>query len=145
MDAQKLTRVEPTENPATLTESILIPVIEEQVLVTKRVIETGQVRLIKQVDEQSETVTTPLTQEDVVIEHVPIDQYVDHTPLPRQEGNTTIYPVLREVAVVVKRLLLVEEIRVTKRLTQTEDVQEVILRRESVTVEREAPTPERPA
>ncbi len=56
-----------------------------------------------------------------------------------------IYPVLREVAVVVKRMLLVEEIHVTRQLTQTEDVQVVNLRRESVAIQRDSLTDEHPA
>lgn len=123
---------------------IVIPVIEESLQVAKQVVETGKVRLLKTVETYDETVTTALTREQFDVERVTIDRYVDQAPGPRQEGDTMIYPVLTEVAVVMKRLLLVEEIRVTKRLIQTDDIQTVSVRRESVTVERDAPPSERP-
>jgi stress response protein YsnF len=70
---------------------------------------------------------------------------VDKLPVTRQEGQMTIYPVVKEVLVVQKRLLLIEEIRVTRQQTQTQDTQTVRLRREEMTVERTPTTPERPA
>ena len=125
------------------TDSTVIPVIAEQLEVTKQVIETGQVRLIKTVEEHPETVHTPLIREEFDVERVPINQYVTETPTHRAEGDTMIYPVLREVVVVEKKLLLVEEIRVTKRQIETVDEQTVILRQEVITVERSSPTDER--
>jgi len=58
-------------------------------------------------------------------------------PVPvRHEGDTMIVPVLEEVLVVEKRLVLKEELRVTRRRVETREPQTVTLRREDVVVER---------
>ena len=54
-----------------------------------------------------------------------------------RRGDTTIYPVLREVLVVEKRLKLVEEVRVTRKQTTNHVQERVRLRREEITVERD--------
>lgn len=130
---------------STLIESVVIPVIDEQVQIDKRTVETGRVRISKTVQEREETVDIPLEQEVVEIERVPINQRVDTPPAVRYEGDTTVYPVLEEVVVVEKRLMLIEEVRVTKRRTTITEPQQVVLRRETVHVERTAPEAERPA
>ena len=133
----------PIATTLTTAESIVIPVIAEQLQVTKQVIETGQVRLVKTVEEHPQTVSTPLIREEFDIERVPMERYVTEAPTLRVEGDTMIYPVLREVVVVEKRLMLVEEIRVRKRQVETVDQQTVNLRQEVITVERSSPTDER--
>jgi stress response protein YsnF len=55
----------------------------------------------------------------------------------RHEGNTTIIPIYEEVLVVEKGLMLKEEIRITKRTTETHQPQQVITRSEEVIVEHE--------
>lgn len=129
------------------TERVIIPRIEEQLQVGKQTLETGRVKLTKTVHETEETVTVPLLREAFIVERMPLHEYVDEVPAARQEGETTIYSIVNEVLVVQKRLLLVEEIRVTKQRIQHEETQTVPLRREEITVERMAtvPTPERPA
>lgn len=118
------------------SQSLTIPVIAEQLVVDKQMVETGRVRISKRVLEEEQTIDVPLIREQYDVERVPVNQYVDAPPAVRQEGDVTIYPVLREVLVTEKRLMLVEEVRVTKRQSETTDVQHVTLRREEVTVER---------
>lgn len=116
---------------------LTISLIEEQLQVSKARIETGRVHLTKTVEQREEIVSTPLLHHTVTVERVPVGRYVDVAPAARQEGNTTIYPVLEEVIVVEKRLMLIEEIRVTNQQQQTFDEQTVTLRREAITVARE--------
>ena len=127
------------------TDPVVIPVIEEQVQVDINKVETGVVRLVKHVTEETQTVDIPTTKEEVLVDRVAIYQYVDTPPAVRYEGDTTIFPVLREVLVTEKKLLLVEEVRVTKRKTTEQDTQTFTLRKEEVTVERSTPDNERPA
>jgi stress response protein YsnF len=47
-----------------------------------------------------------------------------------------IIPVVKEVTVMVKRYEVVEEVRITKKLTETPMMQEITLRREHVDIER---------
>lgn len=121
--------------PGTL-ESTLIPVIEEQLHVGKQVIETGRLLVSKAVRNEEQVVTTPLTHEEFSVERVPVNQYVETAPVVRYEGDLTIIPVVKEVVVVEKRLMLIEEVHITKRRITTDDTQRVMLRREEVTVER---------
>ncbi|MFD1693079.1 DUF2382 domain-containing protein [Azotobacter chroococcum] len=59
-------------------------------------------------------------------------------PIPqvRQEGDVTVIPVLEEVLVVEKRLVLKEELRVRRVVHEEPHSVPVTLRREQVTVER---------
>ena len=111
--------------------------VEEVLQTGKRVVETGTVRVSKQVVEVPQQVSIPLNQTDYIVDRVPVNRYVDEAPPgTRQEGETTIIPVLREVLVVEKRMLLVEEIRLTRRQTQTTATDTVVLRHEEITVDR---------
>ena len=125
------------DNRQVENQPLTVPVIEEQLLVDKQVNEKGRVRISKRVRETDETVNVPLVQENVSVERVPVNQYVAEAPPPvRYEGNVMIIPVLREVVVVEKRLVLVEELRVTKEQTQTQETQKIRLRKEEVEVKR---------
>lgn len=124
---------------------VVIPVIEELIQIDINEVETGVVRLVKHVTEETQTVDIPTTKEEVIVDRVAIYQYVDTPPVIRYEGDTTIIPVLREVLVTEKKLLLVEEVHVTKRRTTEQDTQTFTLRKEEVTVERSTTDNERPA
>lgn len=124
--------VDTTENPR------ILPVIEERVVIRREVVATGQVRLTRHVHEAAEEVRVPLQHDEVQVERVAINQTLPagaETPAIRYEGETMIIPVLREVAVVEKRLLLVEELRVTKREVTTQHTEQLQLRREEISVE----------
>ena len=116
--------------------STVIPVIEEQLLVEKQVVEMGRLLIRKTVSEEEQTVDTPLMSEAFSLERVAVNQYVDVPLVVCYDGGTTIFPVLKEVLVTEKRLMLVEEVRVTKQQTTVNDTQWVTLRREEVTVQR---------
>ncbi|MBF8964538.1 YsnF/AvaK domain-containing protein [Pontibacter sp. FD36] len=122
-----------------------IPVIEEQVRVDTEVRETGNVHIAKEVHREDVDLDLPIIHEEAEIERVEINQYVDTPPPPvRYEGDKMIIPVLKEVLVVEKRLLVVEEIHVTKRRTEEHDKQHVELRREEIRVERKRNNPNEP-
>ena len=117
-------------------EEVTIPVIEEAVTVGKRVVETGKIRLEKTVEEYQEALNEPLAVRTFDIERIALNQPVESAPEIRQEGDTTIYPLVEERLVITKQLLLTEEIRVTKHNTERIDDQVVTLRREHLNVER---------
>jgi uncharacterized protein (TIGR02271 family) len=118
-------------------ESASIPVIEEKLQVGKEVIETGKVHISKRVHEEEETIGVPLSQEEVKVERVPVNKYVEKAPPGiRQEGDTTIISVLKEVTVVEKRLMLVEEVHISKHKENSISEQKVKLRKEEVIVDR---------
>lgn len=126
-----------TNTPAQEEGKLVIPVIEESATITRELVETGRVRLTKTVAEHTETVPLDLRHEEVDVQRVPVNQFLpDDLPAPaaRYEGETFIVPVLREV--LVKRLLLVEELHVSKRQVATTEPQHITLRTETVQVER---------
>lgn len=114
---------------------IVVPLIAEEISIGKRVVETGGMRVHKTVREDVQTIHEPIIREHIEVERVPINKYVEAAPAIRYEGEVMVVPVLEEVIVTEKRLLLREEIRLVKRREEVANVQEVILRREEINVE----------
>ena len=122
----------PSENaPETL------PVAEEEVRVEKRVVQTGKVRIKTIVESRDEVVREALKSERAEITHVQVDREVQTVPDVRTEGDTTIIPVVEEVLIVEKRLLLKEEIHVRRTHSEENIEAPVTLRKQKVVVERE--------
>lgn len=111
-----------------------IPVIVEELQISKRVVEEG-VRLDKTVQTSHEQVAIPLATEEIEIRRVPVNRPVDGPVAVRQEGDTLIIPLFEEVVVVQKQLYLREEIHVIKRKQETEHTEQVTLRREEVNIQ----------
>ncbi len=122
------------------TEDVrVIPVVQEEVTVGKRMVETGITRVTKKVREREEVISEPLRHEKVRVSRVPINRYVEK-PLPvRQEGGTIIVPILEEVLVVEKRLLLKEELHISKESKVVHEPRRVTLRGEEAIVEHVGP------
>jgi uncharacterized protein (TIGR02271 family) len=115
---------------------LVLPVMEETLTVDTRPVETGRIRIRKVVHEREEIADPPLLRDEVRIERVPVNCLVDGTTPARSEGETLIIPLFEEVVVVEKRLLLKEELRITKHRVETHTPQRVTLRHEDVVVER---------
>jgi uncharacterized protein (TIGR02271 family) len=127
---------------------LIIPVIEEKVKVETRARPTGAVEIRKTVHERTEIIDQPLLSEEVEVERVAVNRFVDE-PMPvRHEGDTMVIPLLEEVLVVEKRLLLREEVHVKTVRKEMHNPQEVLLREERVEVVRkpgvEQGEPQRP-
>ena len=78
----------------------------------------------------------------VEVERVPVGRTLaegEARPESREEGDTLVVPVLEEVAVVVKRLVLREELRLRILHTETPFEQAVAVRRQRAAVERLPP------
>jgi stress response protein YsnF len=67
---------------------------------------------------------------------VPVNRPVDAVPEVRYEGDTMIIPLVEEVVVIEKRLVVKEELHITKRQSEREYTDTVTVRRDDVTVER---------
>lgn len=117
-------------------DATVIPVIQEEAHVATQATEQGRVRITKRVQTQEETVDTPLRLEQVQVERLPVEQIVDGPVTMHYEGDTLVIPVMEEVLIVEKRLLLKEEVRVTKYGRETRHQETVTLRTEEVAVER---------
>ena len=115
-----------------------IPVIRETLEVGRRVVETGRVRIIRRPVEERRSIDEPWVLERVEIERVPVERAVDPEDPPRirEDGDVLVIPVLEEELVLEKRLVLREELRVSRVREETRVVEEVALRRDEVSVER---------
>jgi stress response protein YsnF len=118
------------------TRDMTLPIVEERPVITTNTIVTGVVRVSTETRLDTVEIDTPLEASEVAVERVPVDRWIDAPPEVRQEGETTIYPVVAEVPVVMTRLKLVEEVRVTRHRTIRHAPQHLTLRRQAVTVER---------
>lgn len=116
--------------------SVVIPVVEEQLQVGKRAVESGAMRLRKIVHKDVVTIDEPLTVETTDVERVAIDRPIDAEMAVRYEGDVMIVPVIEERVVTLKQLVLVEEIHITRRTTVKSEPREVMLRREELIAER---------
>lgn len=126
-------------------EKKVIPIIEEKVEITKKIIEKARVRVSKTVHQKTELVEIPLSSEEIVVKRVPKNEIVDVVPTRvRYEGDVMIIPVLKEVAVVEKRIMLVEEIHVIKNKQAHTETREVVVRSEEVQVEKTEIIPPEP-
>lgn len=62
-----------------------------------------------------------LMREDCDVKRVPVRKLLDHPVEPRQEGDTLIVPLTEEVLVIEKRLMLREELHITRRREHATD------------------------
>jgi uncharacterized protein (TIGR02271 family) len=129
----------PFQQPAqhsNASESQVIPVVEERADVRTRRVETGAVHVHKTVSEHVQTIQTPVVNEDAEVTRVPVNRIVDGPVAIREEGDTTIIPLLEEIIMVEKRLVLREELHVRKRRIEEPHTEQITLRREEANVER---------
>jgi stress response protein YsnF len=131
--------VDPTQLNQEQQELIKIPVIQEEVRVEKRLLDTGHgVRIHKTVAEHPCRIDESLLRDDVQVHHVPVDRIVplDQAPATRYEGDTLVVPILEEVLVVERRLRIKEELHITRTRHEERHVDTVMLKSEQVSVER---------
>jgi uncharacterized protein (TIGR02271 family) len=117
-------------------QELVIPVVEEVATVQKRAVEAGTVEIRKTVHERTEVIDVPLHSEEVEIERVNVNRIVDEPVQVRHEGDTMIIPLLEEVLVVEKKLVLREEVHVKRVRKEVHESREVTLREERVEVAR---------
>jgi len=76
---------------------------------------------------QELTLDEHLFADEVAIERVPVNQIVEAMPETRTEGDVMIVPVVEEVLVVQKRLLLKEEVRIHRTRNQVREPRRVVV------------------
>lgn len=112
------------------------PLYAEDLTVSKRQIAGDRVQVGTVTRETESLVDEMLNHERVQIDRIPVGRQVDAVPPIRQEGDTTILPVVEETVVVERRLILTEEIHI-RRLHVSERHQEaVILRKQEAVITR---------
>ena len=93
------------------SRSSAIPLCAEELSVSRQQA-TGDTVQISIVTRESEClVDEKLNHERVEIDRAPVGRPLDAIPPVRQEGDTTILPVVDETIIVERRLILKEEVR----------------------------------
>ena len=113
----------------------VIPVLEEVMHVDVRTVDRGGTLVRIGVSEHDEAVERQLRQDVLSVERIPVGRVVEIAPVVREEGDLTIVPVLEERLVVIKQLVLKEEIHIRRQKTVVPWKETVTLRRETATVE----------
>ena len=135
MKATVQSRTENDRAPDETGETV-IPLLAEEIAVSKQVIETGRVQVSRITQEREQLIDELLAHDTVEIDRTPIGRHVDMMPAIRNEGDTVVIPIVEEVLVIERRLLLKEEVRV-RRVRSTERHQEsVTLRHHEAVVTR---------
>jgi uncharacterized protein (TIGR02271 family) len=121
--------------------TISIPLAEEDASVGVERKTTGRVRVSTVTRSFEEHVVTSVERSGVDVQRVPVDRVVEVAPEIRVDGDVTIIPVLEEVLVIEKRLILKEELHVRRTRGQETIEVPVTLRRQEVMIERDPATP----
>jgi uncharacterized protein (TIGR02271 family) len=122
--------VEGTQDDPTLR------LLAEEVHVTKEMRETGRVHVSTQTYEREALIAEDLARERVEIETIPVGRRINAVPEVRQDGDTTIVPVVEEILVVERHLVLKEEIRIKRVRTIERHQETVVLRHQEAVVTR---------
>jgi uncharacterized protein (TIGR02271 family) len=113
-------------------DDLVVPLHTEELSVTRRRVTGDTVRVSTATREREQLIDEELTHHRVEIERVVIDRVVDAVPPVREEGDVTIVPIVEEVVVIERRLVLKEEVHMRR-------VRVIARHRETVTVrEQEA-------
>lgn len=111
----------------------------EELVVTRRPVTGATVRVSTVTRSVEHQVDEALAHEQVDVERVTIGRIVESVPEVREEDGVTVIPVVEEVIVIERRLILKEEVRITRRRVEARHVEAVVLRRQEAIVTRLAP------
>jgi len=126
-------------------KEMVLPLVEEALRVGKRRVETGRVRISVGTEQEDRVVRETLRSERAAVERVAIDRELtegEAAPIVRRDvDGTLVVPILEEILVIERRLVLREELRL--RVSSTEETVEetVTLRRQRAVVDHLPPAP----
>lgn len=123
-------------------EEVVLPLLEERARIEKQVVEKGRVRVSTHTATTEHVLHESLRSDAVGVSRVPVNRRLaegEALPQVRDEGGVTIIPILEEILVVEKHLVLKEEVHI-RRTTAGENVEvPVTLRRQHAVIERFGP------
>jgi len=125
-------------NPEAIADDeIVIPIMAEEAALTVQQVPRGKVQVRTRFDTIEQVLESPVLREELIIEHIPRNQTVEGDPPQiREENGVQIIPVLEEVLVSRKQLLLREEVRISKRRVTESIPQAITLRYEVADIEQ---------
>jgi uncharacterized protein (TIGR02271 family) len=116
----------------------VVPLAREEIEVQKRTVERGRLRVRKTVHNREELVEQPLQHDEITVERIAVNREIDAPLQPRYERDALVIPVIEEVLVTRKQLVLKEEIFIRRRCVESMHQERVTLRSEDVEVERQS-------
>lgn len=122
----------------------ILQVVTETATLQKRDLVTGRVRVSTRTETTDEMVSAMLDRTDVEVTRIALDQDIEVAPSVRTEGDVTIVPIVEEILVVEKRLVLREEIHIRQIKTTQSFELPVSLRKQRAVIERDD-VPETPS
>ena len=128
----------PTRRCASRGRSV-IRLLAEELSVGRRRVETGRLRVRRVTRECLEDVDEELRLDEPEVERVPVGTIVEARPPVRETEDEIIIPVVEEVVVVERRLMLKEEIHVRKTRRIEHHREQVRLRAQEVEILRLPP------
>jgi uncharacterized protein (TIGR02271 family) len=111
----------------------------EQITVARRRVEGDAVRVSTVTREIEKIVDEVLMHERVEVEHVAIGLTIDAVPPIREEEDVTIIPIVEEVLIIEKRLILKEEVHIRRVRVPAIHHEVITLRKQDILVERTKP------
>ena len=117
------------------TEGRTLELREEQLEARKELEEAGRIRVHKEVEDVPRRLEVEAYHEEVTVEHVPVGRIVREREPAREEDDVFIVPIYEEQLVVVKRLVLKEEIHVRRQGATEKRLFEDTVRRERLVIE----------
>ena len=118
-------------------QEVTVPVIEEQVEAHPEWRDAGSIVVRTVAEEIPQTLTRETQREELFVERIAVGRELaeGEEVMPREDGDTYIMPVVMEEAIVVTRRVLVEELRITKRLVPTMQTVQTVVRKERVEID----------
>ena len=113
-----------------------IPLAHEELKVGRRRVDAAKVTLKTTTHVDPVVVDETLAADEITVTRTPIGRFIEAPPAPRHEGDVLIIPIIEEVLVVERRLRLVEEVRIERRVVTRPHRQTVELRRQQLEVTR---------
>lgn len=123
-------------------EILTVPLVEEHAEVELRSVEKGRVRVSTHTEVVEEHIRGSVLTDNVSVERVRIDRTLsegESVPTIRTEGDVTIIPVLEEVLIAEKRIVLKEELRISKNRSVEHVELPIQLRKQKAVIERSGP------
>ncbi len=116
-----------TETIVERGDDVRVPVFEEELLVRKRDEEVGRVRIHKEVLTEQQTVSAPVTHEEVYVQRVPVQGQYAGVAIDAFTESDIVITVMGEELVVGKHAMMTEEVRVHKDVTaEQQDITDTV-------------------
>ena len=123
------------------SQDVVVPICQERASVTKRRIVTGRVKVSRVTHQSEKLLTGTLAQQQVKIDRIPIGKLIKAVPKIRKEGDAIIIPIVEEIPVVERRLVLIEEVWVRRIYSKKKHRERVWLRCQEAVVTRDPVEP----